>query len=151
MNQISPFRSIAASSSLLASKCGALLTCFEFDSLRLRCFPVATTSGGTTATGARGKCEVGQHVDWGCAGYQEPHCLYRLYWCSDQSEVIVISRSTILSRDYQVMSYIAVVFRHPHEQFRQYAELIPGITVRLLQDCPAEASSTRKVCCIVFD
>lgn len=51
----------------------------------------------------------------------------------------------ILRKHYQVMSYIAVVFRHPHEQFRQYAELIPGITVRLLQDCPAEASSTRKV------
>jgi len=49
------------------------------------------------------------------------------------------------------MSYIAVVFRHPHEQFRQYAELIPGITVRLLQDCPAEASSTRKVGSAVFD
>jgi hypothetical protein len=49
------------------------------------------------------------------------------------------------------MSYIAVVFRHPHELFRQYAELIPGITVRLLQDCPAEASSTRKVGSAVFD
>ncbi|KAF8309342.1 hypothetical protein DL93DRAFT_2085770 [Clavulina sp. PMI_390] len=44
----------------------------------------------------------------------------------------------------KVMSYIAVVFRHPHEQFRHYAELIPGITVRLLKDCPVEASSTRK-------
>lgn len=43
------------------------------------------------------------------------------------------------------MSYIAVVFRHPHDQFRQYAEMVPGITVRLLQDCPAEASNTRKV------
>jgi hypothetical protein len=49
------------------------------------------------------------------------------------------------------MSYIAVVFRHPRELFRQYAELIPGITVRLLQDCPAEASSTRKVGSAVFD
>jgi hypothetical protein len=47
------------------------------------------------------------------------------------------------------MSYIAVVFRHPHEQFRQSAELIPGITVRLLQDCPAEASSTRKVASLI--
>jgi len=44
----------------------------------------------------------------------------------------------------KVMSYIAVVFCHPHEQFHQHAELIPGITVCLLQDCPAEASSTRK-------
>ena len=43
------------------------------------------------------------------------------------------------------MSYIAYVFRQPHEQFRQYAEVIPTVAIRLLQDCPAEASAIRKV------
>ena len=84
-------------------------------------------------------------MDWGGAGYQESSRLYRLHWRSDQGEFVVPFYMPILRKHYQVMSYIAVVFRHPHEQFRQYAELIPGITVRLLQDCPAEASSTRKV------
>lgn len=43
------------------------------------------------------------------------------------------------------MSYIAIVFRKPHESLRSCTEVIPELTVRLLQDCPAEASNLRRV------
>ncbi|KAF8339104.1 FAT-domain-containing protein [Cantharellus anzutake] len=49
-----------------------------------------------------------------------------------------------ITAQIKVMSYIAYVFRHPHEQFGQYAQVIPTVAVRLLQDCPAEASAIRK-------
>ena len=111
---------------------------FFSDVTNSRSFPAPTTPGGTT-------CGSGSHR------ISRIVLLILTSSCPNQGGSVASSRVTILNNNDQSISYIAVVFRHPHEQFRQYAELIPGITVRLLRDCPAEASNTRKVGSAVFD
>ena len=44
----------------------------------------------------------------------------------------------------KTMSFLAYVIKGSTVHMRPYAEVVPGIAVRLLQDCPPEASATRK-------
>jgi transformation/transcription domain-associated protein len=44
----------------------------------------------------------------------------------------------------KTMSFLAYVIKGSTVHMRPYAHVVPGIAVRLLQDCPPEASTTRK-------
>lgn len=44
----------------------------------------------------------------------------------------------------KTMSFLAYVIKGSAIHMRPYAQVVPGIAVRLLQDCPPEASATRK-------
>lgn len=44
----------------------------------------------------------------------------------------------------KTMSFLAYVIKGSAVHMRPYAQIVPGIAVRLLQDCPPEASATRK-------
>lgn len=44
----------------------------------------------------------------------------------------------------KTMSFLAYVIKGSTVHMRPYAQVVPGIAVRLLQDCPSEASATRK-------
>lgn len=43
------------------------------------------------------------------------------------------------------MSFLAYVLRGANDSLRAYQDQIPRAIVRMLQDCPPEAASTRKV------
>ncbi len=43
------------------------------------------------------------------------------------------------------MSFLAYVLRAYKDRLSEYQEMIPDFVIRLLQDCPPEASATRKV------
>ncbi|KAE8228341.1 hypothetical protein CF326_g6730, partial [Tilletia indica] len=52
--------------------------------------------------------------------------------------------SDVILAQVKAMSFLAYVLRIQAEEMRPYASVLPGLCVRLLQDCPPEASSTRK-------
>jgi transformation/transcription domain-associated protein len=52
---------------------------------------------------------------------------------------------TVMISLAQTMSFLAYVLRGANDSLRAYQDQIPRAIVRMLQDCPPEAASTRKV------
>jgi len=86
--------------------------------------------------------------------YAEQGALCRVRHFASQGMFISLqSINGSLCYAVQTMSFLAYVIRGANDALRGYQEQIPRAIVRMLQDCPPDATATRKVgqyvCCIL--